>query len=539
MSYLNKISIFMLFIIMLQIINVEAYEVVSNESSNYGLEGDENISKEARNKMPEKVVFVSVGLDYQGEDQKRLYPNITELPGTPNDAVCLSSQLSKTLNATTYIFGNTATIPTKDSILSTIKQRKHKNTLLIIHLGLHGQNTKIDEHEDQYFLVWPTVDGQTWAKGNTISLDEIREAIGKSGVEEAWVFVDACREKPITDINADQLMGIARSRNGLEGNPKIFFFFASSANQRSYEKLYKAHNHSHGYFSAALFEAISGKAADQDGNIYLGRVISYVKQQVSKNVKEDLQKDQFPQAVVDSKIDPDYYLIATNSLNLKEEVEPSTLGVPNKESGAFKQEEEDWNKIKDLVTKEPQNKFVSRKSKSNNLIDKENNVLELIRGFVEKYPNSTHIPECFPVDNFNVTLMTRLSTKDQYMPKGFRCRVETPLRFKGMIIEGTIVGVKKPGHVSDSAEIAFVFDNVIIPGSNIKKSFDGLIQGVSFSDNRSSQLFTKQEGDVTKITSPGKSIPKKIMTLFIPKGQHIELPEGITWFYMMNGGLSD
>jgi len=239
----------------------------------------------------EKRWALIIGIDKYEDD------NITPLLAGANDANALAHALKD------YAGFNENQIivltdeqpksrqPTRLNILrylSNLKRSIPKDGLFLISFSGHGI-----EREGRAFLI-PSdaifTEDIKFLQQTAISVEDIRQDIKDTSVGQVIILLDACRSDPLTG-KADSVNPLTKPYvKGLDfsaRNQEVIAFatiYATSVGSRAYESSVKKE----GYFTLAVTEALSGRAANpQTGEVTLQSLVKYVEATVPVQVAID------------------------------------------------------------------------------------------------------------------------------------------------------------------------------------------------------------------------------------------------------------
>ncbi len=180
--------------------------------------------------------------------------------------------------------------PTRVNILrrlSNLKSLVPKDGLLLVSFAGHGI-----EREGQAFLL-PS-DAQvsedvTFLEDTAVSVTRIRDGIKATGVKQVLLLLDACRNDPTGRADAPNVLteGYTRGFNFDLRNREVNAFavlYATEVGKRAFEYTEKRQ----GYFTWAVVDAMRGAAANQSGEVTLGRLVEYVQETVARRTQIDL-----------------------------------------------------------------------------------------------------------------------------------------------------------------------------------------------------------------------------------------------------------
>ncbi len=234
----------------------------------------------------EKRYAILIGVD-EYEDR-----SITRLHGAANDARGLAKVLVSHAgfppdNIVVLATGEPeGRRPTRANIiqrLANVLPLVPKDGLLLFAFSGHGADEQrrafllpLDAHLDAD----PAVLEQL-----SVSVDYVRKRIESRGIQQVLVLLDACRNSPggRTD-EPNRLTESYRSDFRFDvRNREVQAFatvFATKIGERAWEDLEKGR----GYFSSAVEEALTGKAANERGEVTLGTLVRYLQDRVPKRV---------------------------------------------------------------------------------------------------------------------------------------------------------------------------------------------------------------------------------------------------------------
>ena len=188
--------------------------------------------------------------------------------------------------------------PTRGNILryvSNLLGSVPKDGLFLISFAGHG----IEREGEAFILPSDAVNGGTALLEDTaIPARRVIDSIGRSGIRQVLVFLDACRSDP------EQGRGL-EDQKLTEAYMRGFDFYSRNSNVEAFAVLYATgkgqtayeyKEKSQGYFSWALVEGLKGEAANQEGEVTRAGLISYVERTVPKQIGIDLGigKEQIP-----------------------------------------------------------------------------------------------------------------------------------------------------------------------------------------------------------------------------------------------------
>lgn len=180
--------------------------------------------------------------------------------------------------------------PTRGNILQRLSNLKYsvpKDGLLLVSFAGHG----IDKSGRAFLLPSDARnnDDIRLLENTSISVEDVREMIGEAGTKQVIVILDSCRNEPggrsdsINPLTKAYTSGFDFAARNQEIDAFVMLY-ATQVGDRAYEYTEKKH----GYFTWFLVEGLSGKAANQQGEVTLGSLIKYLEDQVPKQIAIDL-----------------------------------------------------------------------------------------------------------------------------------------------------------------------------------------------------------------------------------------------------------
>jgi hypothetical protein len=222
--------------------------------------------------------------------------NIPPLTGPANDV----EQMKKALetyagfvddNVFVLSTSDPAHLPTRTQILialSKIKNFVPKNGLLLFMFSGHG----VSKGNAAYLLPGDArqTDDPELLTETALPVELIRRKIAETGVKQAIVLIDACRnglktskgegDNPLTEPFKKEL-DFAELNKEVEASAVVY---ATAVGSRAW-----IDNDKHlGYFTEAMTDGIAGKADSKQGRITLSSLLDYVQSTVPKMVARDL-----------------------------------------------------------------------------------------------------------------------------------------------------------------------------------------------------------------------------------------------------------
>jgi len=136
-----------------------------------------------------------------------------------------------------------------------------------------------------------------------INVEVVKNWIRNTGVGQVVMIVDACRNDPVAGRGDEENRLTETYTRGFRfdvRNQEVKAFatlYATDIGYRAYEDKDKKQ----GYFTSALVEGLRGGAANESGEVTLGRLVRYLEETVPKQISRDLGKDkkQRPFAVIE------------------------------------------------------------------------------------------------------------------------------------------------------------------------------------------------------------------------------------------------
>jgi len=225
-------------------------------------------------------------------DAKSIVDALIQYAGFPRDQVSLLTGDQPTERR-----------PTRGNILrrlSNLRTAVPKDGLLLVAFAGHGI-----EREGKAFLL-PSdaqVSGDiSLLEDTAINVDEMSKRIVQTGVGQVLMILDACRNDPTAgrgDSDNPLTKRYTQAFTFEERNSDIQAFatlYATDVGHRAYEYTEKKQ----GYFTWALVEGLKGAAANANGEVTLGGLLTYLQTTVPRRIQLDLGagKSQKPYAVV-------------------------------------------------------------------------------------------------------------------------------------------------------------------------------------------------------------------------------------------------
>jgi hypothetical protein len=248
--------------------------------------------------VADKRFALVVGIDKYASAQ------ITPLGGAERDAETLADALSRYAGfpkdqVVLLTTAEPARQPRRSVILrylTNLRGQVPPDGLLLIAFAGHGI-----ERGGRAFLLPSDAemsDDISLLEDTAISVDRMRELIGQTKVRQVMLILDACRNDPSAGRSgAPNLLTNAFRFDFAARNREVEAFvtlYATAVGQRAFEYAEKRQ----GYFTWALIEGLKGAAANEKGEVTLGRLKQYVEESVPRLVKRDYNLEQRPFAII-------------------------------------------------------------------------------------------------------------------------------------------------------------------------------------------------------------------------------------------------
>jgi formylglycine-generating enzyme required for sulfatase activity len=183
--------------------------------------------------------------------------------------------------------------PTRTNIieqLSKMIRSVEKDGLLLISFAGHGI-----ERKRQTFLIPSDViynDDVSFLEQTSVELTFVENSIRNASVQQVVILLDTCRDYPtargITDDRAyERAFSLDKRNSKVEA---FALLYATSEGDRAFESSVKQG----GYFTSAVVEALSGKAANEKGEVTLNSLVRYVGEKVPEMSKKGVGVEQKP-----------------------------------------------------------------------------------------------------------------------------------------------------------------------------------------------------------------------------------------------------
>jgi tetratricopeptide (TPR) repeat protein len=230
-------------------------------------------------------------------------------------------------------------LPTRGNILDALDRLSRQipeGGLLLFSFSGHGVSIGNDA-----FLI--PADGRVYQnlelmRDRSIDVLRVRRAIQLTGVKQVLMFLDACRNEPLRgkgDI-ANPLTEAYTKAFSFDKNKEVEAFatiFATSLGDRAYEFYDKQSQQYRGFFSYAIEEALKGEAANQNGEITLGRLINYLERAVSQRVSVEKNQKQVPYSMTEGYRNSELILALAPPTAATAPVDP--ISAPNRFSSSI------------------------------------------------------------------------------------------------------------------------------------------------------------------------------------------------------------
>lgn len=254
-----------------------------------------DLSVEKVKKLPskEKRWALIVGVDNYGlkgaaNDAKALKETLVKYAGFPEEQVILlttdgSSNLPSRKNILTELDILSRTVP--------------KDGLFLFSFSGHGKT--IDKNAYLVPSDGELIGNYKLLRDFWIDVQRVKEAIGIMEVQQVILMLDACRDiieargSRSSPLTSEMINGFSFD----EANKSIkasVTFYATQEGDLSYEYFDNETGQHRGFFSRAIEEGLSGKAANQKGEVTLAALMKYVEDVVPKRSFNRLSIKQIP-----------------------------------------------------------------------------------------------------------------------------------------------------------------------------------------------------------------------------------------------------
>lgn len=194
--------------------------------------------------------------------------------------------------------------PTRGNILrrlSNLQGTVPSDGLLVVAFAGHG----IERGGRAYLLPSDAQMSENVAllEETAINVDVIKNWIRQTGVGQVLLIIDACRNDPVAGRGDEENLLTEAYTRGFRfdvRNQEVKAFATLYATDIGY-RAYEDRETKKGYFTSALVEGLKGGAANENGEVTLGRLVRYLEETVPKQIARDLGKDkkQRPFAVIE------------------------------------------------------------------------------------------------------------------------------------------------------------------------------------------------------------------------------------------------
>jgi uncharacterized caspase-like protein len=194
--------------------------------------------------------------------------------------------------------------PTRGNILrrlSNLQGTVPSDGLLVVAFAGHG----IERGGRAYLLPSDAQMSENVAllEETAINVDVVKNWIRQTGVGQVLLIIDACRNDPVAGRGDQENLLTEAYTRGFRfdvRNQEVKAFATLYATDIGY-RAYEDRETKKGYFTAALVEGLKGGAANENGEVTLGRLVRYLEETVPKQIARDLGKDkkQRPFAVIE------------------------------------------------------------------------------------------------------------------------------------------------------------------------------------------------------------------------------------------------
>jgi sulfatase modifying factor 1 len=273
--------------------------------------------------------------------------NIGRLVGAANDARALKRVLVRSAGfpedqVVVLATGDgRGSEPTRSNILerlSTVTRLAPKDGLLLFAFSGHGIDRK-----GRAFLLPSDArmnDDPNLLEDLSVSVDRVRQRIEYAGLQQVLVLLDACRNDPGGRSTTPNPLTEAFTRGfQFDVRNREVSAFATVYATKVGERAWEDQKNKRGYFSQAVEAALSGRAANERGEVTLAAMVSYLQIQVPKQVALALGPDrrQLPFARVEGYKADELVLAVT---------QPTVAPA----SGCTETARESWSAVKDSTS---------------------------------------------------------------------------------------------------------------------------------------------------------------------------------------------
>jgi hypothetical protein len=177
--------------------------------------------------------------------------------------------------------------------LANLPDRVSGDGLLLIYFAGHV----VERGGKSYLLPSDALTGNDALLAETaVSVERVKESIRASGAGQVMLFFDAFRKEPLGESLVRGTHGLTFDTRNQEA-AAFAMLLATGVGQRSYESQTKKQ----GYFTAALIEALKGRAAGGGREVTLDRLVKYLETNVPAEARRELGAgaEQRPQALIE------------------------------------------------------------------------------------------------------------------------------------------------------------------------------------------------------------------------------------------------
>ncbi len=174
--------------------------------------------------------------------------------------------------------------------LANLPDRVSGDGLLLIYFAGHV----VERGGKSYLLPSDALTGNDALLAETaVSVERVKESIRASGAGQVMLFFDAFRKEPLGEAFTRGLTFDTRNQEAAA----FAMLLSTGFGQRAYE----SHTKKQGYFTAALIEALKGRAAGGGREVTLDRLVKYLETNVPAEAQRELGADaqQRPLALIE------------------------------------------------------------------------------------------------------------------------------------------------------------------------------------------------------------------------------------------------
>ena len=164
--------------------------------------------------------------------------------------------------------------------LANLPDRVSGDGLLLIYFAGHV----VERGGKSYLLPSDALTGNDSLLAETaVSVERVKESIRASGAGQVMLFFDAFRKEPLGESLVGGTHGLTFDTRNQEA-AAFALLLATGVGQRAYESQTKKQ----GYFTAALIEALKGRAAGGGREVTLDRLVKYLETNVPAEARREL-----------------------------------------------------------------------------------------------------------------------------------------------------------------------------------------------------------------------------------------------------------